>query len=76
MATPPARVPRLPIDEPPGEAWEVRVLRVTGRYALTLRRGRGVLYPNEVVERKLGVRATTRGWETLVQVRERLKADR
>jgi hypothetical protein len=43
---------------------------VGNRYALTLRRRTQdrLVYSNEVVERALGVRATTRGWETLLTV--------
>ena len=41
--------------------------RIIGRYALSLRRrlGQGTIYPNEVVEKSLGVSATTRGWDTI-----------
>lgn len=73
LAAPPDKVPRLPIVEPPGGAWEVRVVRVVGRYAISLRRTGGT-YPNEVVEKQLGVLATTRGWDTIAQVRDRLRS--
>jgi len=40
---------------------------VTARYALSLRRrlGQRVVYPNEVVEKSLGISATTRNWITV-----------
>jgi len=62
---------RLPLVEPEARAWEVRVERLVGRYALSLWTKRGerrVLYPNEVVERTFGVPATTRGWETILAI--------
>lgn len=70
LRNPPRTLPRLPIDCPMKNDWEVRVVRVTGRFALSLwrRRGRGVVYPNEVVEKALGVSATTRGWNTVTSV--------
>ena len=60
----------LPLDRPEGKGWEVRVVAVIGRCALSLRRPGGPrgLYPNAVVERELGVPATTRGWATLEAV--------
>ena len=69
MGKPPRSLPPLPMDQPIGDKWEVRVIRVTGRYAFSLKRrqGRGV-YPNEVVEKKLGVSATTRGWNTITAI--------
>lgn len=73
----PQTLPPLPIDRPLGPEWEVRVLRVVGPYAFSLwrRRGRGVVYPNEVVEENLGVTATTRGWTTIVRVCSSLETE-
>jgi hypothetical protein len=34
--------------------------------------GRGILYPNEVVEKHFGVAATTRGWNTITAIGELL----
>jgi hypothetical protein len=65
LASRPRKPPRLPIDAPAGR-WEVRIDRIVGKFALSLRRdGPRGLYPNEAVEKSLGVRATTRGWETI-----------
>lgn len=70
MATPPVGPPRLPIQRPDSDAWEVRVLAISGRLAFSAwhRRGKNVLYPNEVIEKTLGIPATTRNWSTLVSV--------
>jgi uncharacterized protein (DUF1697 family) len=73
---PRGRLPPLPIEWPEGDGWSIRVTAVVGRYALSLRRRvgpRGV-YPNELVERSLGVAATTRGWETIERIRAALEA--
>jgi uncharacterized protein (DUF1697 family) len=77
LAGPPASLP-FPIDRPEGKGWEVRVVAVIGRCALTLRRPGGprALYPNAVVEKVLGVPATTRGWATLEAVGKILREGR
>jgi uncharacterized protein (DUF1697 family) len=69
---------RLPVDRPEGSDWEVRVALVSGRCALCLRRPGGprALYPNAVVEKVLGVPATTRGWATLEAVGKILREGR
>jgi uncharacterized protein (DUF1697 family) len=60
-------LPRLPIRRPDNDEWQVKVLGVVGRFALSLHRrlGRALVYPNEVVEKRLGVSATTRNWNTI-----------
>lgn len=71
--TPAGPPPALPIDRPEGAAWEVRLVAVEGAYALCARRvAGGKHYPNEIVEKVLGVRATTRAWSTLGTVAKRL----
>lgn len=64
------RPPRLPIERPPGKDWQVRVVRVEGPYVLSRwrRTGERGIYPNEVVEKALGLSATTRGWETIAKL--------
>jgi uncharacterized protein (DUF1697 family) len=71
LAKQPRTLPRLPLIRPEGDAWQVRLVGVEGPFALCLwRRGRGtMLYPNEVVEKVLGVRATTRSWNTIAAAR-------
>lgn len=67
----------LPVLRPEGEAWEVRLFAVEGRCALCVRRrgARGRWYPNELVEKVLGVPATTRSWNTLIAIGEALKTN-
>lgn len=77
LAEPPQSVPRFPLDRPAARDWEVRVLSIRGRYALSLCRTLGSrlgLYPNEVVEREWGVHATTRGWPTILSICEKLRS--
>jgi uncharacterized protein (DUF1697 family) len=75
LASAPRHAPRLPADWPEEGAWELRLARLDGPYALTLRRAKqaGRLYPNEVLERALGVRGTTRGWPTVELVQRALE---
>lgn len=75
LAAAPKAPPAFPLDRPEGDGWQVRVLGVhRGRYALSVRRAApGRFYPNEVVEKALGVRGTTRGWETMVALAEALE---
>jgi uncharacterized protein (DUF1697 family) len=65
--------PRLPLSQPAGEKWEVRIVAITGRFVLSLRRS-GRTYPNAVVEKVLGVLATTRNWNTFETLGEVLRA--
>ena len=69
METKPAK-PDVPLEFPQGSKWAVRVEAVEGRVALGVRRSvtaTGV-YPNEVIEKAYGVRATTRDWPTMEKV--------
>jgi uncharacterized protein (DUF1697 family) len=75
LANRPRTLPPLPIGQPAGEDWQVKIIGVTGRFALCLARrlGRALVYPNGVVEKKLGVPATTRNWNTISAACEVLK---
>ncbi len=66
--------PTLPIEVPAGKEWSLRFERVEGAFALGLcrRRAGRVVFPNPVVEKALGVPATTRWWETLERAAELL----
>lgn len=64
MQRAPRALPPLPIEQPTGAKWEVRIIAVTGRFALSVRR-LGETYSNPVVEKHLGVSATTRNWNTI-----------
>jgi uncharacterized protein (DUF1697 family) len=77
LERPPRILPRLPLDRPATSSWEVRLTGVVGPFAFSLRhrrQGQLGLYSNEVVERVLGVAATTRGWETLERVGSALQS--
>src|SRR3990172_5645936 len=65
----PRTLPRLPVCVPDGRSWQVWVLGIHGRFVATLLRksSRSLVYPNEVVEKLLGVAATTRGWSTILR---------
>jgi uncharacterized protein (DUF1697 family) len=77
LAKRPSTLPRLPISQPPGEKWQVRIVAVSGKLVLSLwrRLGKTMLYPNEVVEKHFGAPATTRNWNTIVTLCGILKAD-
>lgn len=68
--------PLLPLTAPAGRDWSVRFDRVVGAYALGLwrRRPGGYVFPSLVVEKALGVPATTRWWETLLRAARILEA--
>jgi uncharacterized protein (DUF1697 family) len=70
LARRPRTLPGLPICRPEGKDWQVKVVAVVGRFVLSLHRrmGRSLVYPNEVVEKKLGVSATTRNWNTIAAI--------
>lgn len=77
MLAQPRSLPPLPLEQPVGHEWEVRVVAVIGRFALSLGRpGRTRVYSNEVVEKRLGVPATTRNWNTIAAVCDILKPGR
>ena len=68
----PRTKPPLPIEQPAGAKWEVRVVAITGKFALSVRR-LGQTYSNAVVEKHLGIPATTRNWNTIETIREILE---
>ena len=75
LAKRPGALPPLPIRQPAGDNWQVKVVAIRGMFALSLHRrvGRTLVYPNEVVERHLGVSATTRNWNTVCAICDILK---
>ena len=68
----PRAKPPLPLEQPTGTKWEVRIVAITGRFALSVRR-LGQTYSNSVVEKYLGVPATTRNWNTIETICEILQ---
>jgi uncharacterized protein (DUF1697 family) len=75
MAARPRKPPALPLSRPSGKDWEVKVVGVSGRFALSLcrRLGRSFVDPNAVVEKSFGVRSTTRNWNTVAKICEILR---
>ena len=76
IAKRPSRLPALPIQQPAGDGWQVQIVAVSGRFVLSFWRrgtGRSFLDPNAVVEKRLGVTATTRNWNTIVKIAETLQ---
>jgi uncharacterized protein (DUF1697 family) len=78
MSERPGRVPRLPIHAPSRENWEVKIVRIQGRAALSLwrRLRQNALYPSQVLEKQFGVITTTRSWSTIEKVAQTLQAKR
>jgi uncharacterized protein (DUF1697 family) len=72
LAKRPKALPDLPIRQPDGDDWQVKVVAVSGPFALSLhrRQGRTLVYPNEVVAKRLAVSATTRNWNTMTAIRD------
>ena len=68
----PRAKPPLPIKQPAGAKWEVSVIAITGRFALSIRR-LGQTYSNAAVEKHLGIPATTRNWNTIEAICEVLE---
>jgi uncharacterized protein (DUF1697 family) len=63
----PKSLPPLPLEKPAGNKWEVKLIAITGRFALSLwrRQTNGILYPNAVVEKHFSIPATMRNWNTI-----------
>ena len=75
LAKRPSVIPELPISRPAGADWQVKLISIRDRFVLSLHRrlGRALIYPNEVVEKTLGVSATTRNWTTINAIHDILK---
>jgi uncharacterized protein (DUF1697 family) len=71
----PPTTPRFPSSHPAGKAWQVRLVGRRGGFVVSLwrRTGKALVYPNEVVEKELGVRATTRNWDTISKIHQVLR---
>lgn len=66
----------LPVYAPNKEKWEVKIVKITGRLALSLwrRLKDNPLYPNQVLEKQFGLATTTRTWNTIEKVAKILSA--
>lgn len=73
----PRTLPRLPLWTTEGRNWQVGLVSMQGRFVASLMRRTGarLLYPNQVVEKQLGVAATTRGWPTILKVQQALAVE-
>jgi hypothetical protein len=60
----------LPFDAPAGNNWQVRLVALLDQFAISWWRPERnhLVYPNQVVEKQLGISATTRSWNTLQQI--------
>jgi uncharacterized protein (DUF1697 family) len=78
MAKAPARVPPLPLCWPADGPWQITFVAISGAFACGWWRrrglGKGLVDPNGVTERVLGVRSTARNWNTIEKVRAILAA--
>ncbi len=76
MQKTPRQLPKLPLDQPPGAQWQVRIMQVTGKFAVSLWRkhDRLQLYPNAIVEKHFSLPATTRNWNTLTALAKILES--
>jgi uncharacterized protein (DUF1697 family) len=72
MQKAPRTLPPLPLEQPAGDKWQVRIVGIRGRFALSLwrRQERAIVYPNAVVEKHVGLPATTRSWNTISAICE------
>jgi uncharacterized protein (DUF1697 family) len=74
MAKPPARVPPLPLRYPTDAPWQITFVAISGVFACGWWRrrglGKGLVDPNGVTEKVLGVRSTARNWNTIEKVRD------
>jgi uncharacterized protein (DUF1697 family) len=68
----PRAKPPLPLEHPSGDNWEVRIVAICGRFAVSIRR-LGQTYSNAIVEKHFGLPATTRNWNTIETICEVLE---
>jgi uncharacterized protein (DUF1697 family) len=75
LAKRPTKLPKFPLTHPDGKSWQVKVVGLHGKCALSLwrRMGKTLAYPNEVVEKSLGISATTRNWDTITKIHDVLQ---
>jgi uncharacterized protein (DUF1697 family) len=70
LARPPKTPLSLPLRHPDGDKWETEVVAVHGRYValVTRRLGSQPVNSNLLIEKRLGLSATTRNWNTIGSV--------
>ncbi len=74
LAKRPRELPPLPLSLPPGDGWLVKLIAVRTRFAFGMyrRRMRTISYLSQL-EKRLGVSATTRNWNTITAIVKILK---
>jgi uncharacterized protein (DUF1697 family) len=62
--------PKLPLDVPANDFWQVKFIEVSGPFALGWWRrvGKRFIDPNGAAEKSFGVTATTRNWNTMLKL--------
>lgn len=72
MASPLTTKHRFPISVPESGEWQLRLAAASGRFVISHRRlvGQAKYYPNEIVEKRFGVPATTRNWTTITKIHD------
>jgi uncharacterized protein (DUF1697 family) len=74
LAKRPGMLPGIPLSLPAGDDWLVRIIAVQGRFALGLyRRSMRTIAFLSQLEKRLGVPATTRNWNTINAIIKVLK---
>ena len=78
MARRPRKAPSLPLAQPAGTQWQVKIVVVLGRFALSLYRrlGPSSVDINGLVEKRFDVSATTRNWNTIAKIGDLLEGAR
>lgn len=74
LAKRPRVLPALPLSLPPGNEWGLKIVAVDGRFAFGVYRRvmRAITYLGQL-DKRLGVSATTRNWNTITAIVKILK---
>ena len=73
LASKPKAVPRLPLERPAGDRWQVRWVKISGPFVLSFWRPdrKRMIYLD--AEKDFGVPGTTRTWNTVEKIRKILQ---
>ena len=77
LAKPLGELPPLPLSLPSDDDWLLKIIAIQGRFVLGLyrRQMKAISYLGKI-EKKFGVAATTRNWNTIEKVAKILEANR
>jgi uncharacterized protein (DUF1697 family) len=77
LAKRPRVLPALPLSLPPGDEWILKIVAVDGKFAFGVYRRvmRAITYLGQL-DKRLGVSATTRNWNTITAIVKVLKGSR